>query len=147
MCRTVKLFGGYQRSIWVNAVTVNSDEWYISIYSYRTRVMDQRLELEFWAPAFSEHWGPSCGLVVATLVARTVRCLCTTLASPFYRFLARYSGERYRCLFKRLTSLTGVCWVVEFAVSIYCAIACVPLRNVAQLASSLLVVTVTQQYS
>ena len=56
--------------------------------------MDQRLEGEFWAPVLAETWGSPCALVVATLVARTVRCLCVTLASPFYRFLARYSGER-----------------------------------------------------
>lgn len=56
--------------------------------------MDQRLEGEFWAPVLAETWGSPCGLVVATLVARTVQCLCITLASPFYRFLARYSGER-----------------------------------------------------
>ncbi|KAJ9580183.1 hypothetical protein L9F63_004166, partial [Diploptera punctata] len=53
--------------------------------------MDLRLEGEFWAPTFSELWGPPCGLLVATLVARTVRCLCVTLASRFYRFLARFS--------------------------------------------------------
>ncbi|XP_023718029.1 probetacellulin-like [Cryptotermes secundus] len=56
--------------------------------------MDESLEGEFWAPAYSEPWGPPCGLAVATLIARTVRCLCITLASPFYRFLARYSGRR-----------------------------------------------------
>ena len=100
MCRVAKLYQRFQRTVWMNATAVNQKKWYIFITEvlvyivYKNSVMDQRLDGEFWAPVFSEILGSPCGLVVATLVARTVRCLCITLASPFYRFLARYSGER-----------------------------------------------------
>lgn len=80
--------------------------------------MDQRLEGEFWAPAFSETWGPPCGLVVATLVARTVRCLCVTLASRFYRFLARFSGEKYVIISFSTHNTPNECF--ELVISAFC---------------------------
>lgn len=121
--------------------------------------MDESLEAEFWAPAFSEPWGPPCGLAVATLVARTVRCLCITLASPFYRFLARYSGERYHYLNLRHAIRNGWFGLVWFGnlwrileswnsqFLFCCAVPCRPLHNIAQITSSLRDLTVALNIS
>ncbi|KAJ8870216.1 hypothetical protein PR048_029232 [Dryococelus australis] len=53
---------------------------------------------------YRDVWQPTAGSpcpVTIMLVSRTVRCLCVSLASRFYRFLARFSGtaaaERLAC--------------------------------------------------
>ncbi|XP_047001204.1 probetacellulin-like isoform X1 [Schistocerca americana] len=54
--------------------------------SPKFQTMDSDFSRDEWSPG---PWSPA-----EVLVARTLTCLCATLASRFYRFLARFSGRR-----------------------------------------------------